>query len=352
MAYRPHAQKMVWVLGSLSLLLVIVFLYALTIGAVSLTVGQMVGIVLHPLGIHLAEVTPVQETVFLDIRLPRLIETVLIGGALGLSGAALQGLFRNPLVEPGLVGVSSGAALGVVIVIVFGQGLMALLPAWMGHYFLIIVAFAGGLVATFVVYGLSQQYGRTQITLLLLAGVAIIGLSQAFIGLSIFYANESQARTYMFWTLGDLGGATWEKLWLAIPLITMPMAVLLTCGRALNAMALGEAEAYHMGVHVERLKRVIVICCALAVGATVSLAGIIGFIGLVVPHMVRMTFGADHRLVLPGSILAGAILLIVSDILGRTAVQPAELPIGIVTAIIGTPFLLYLIRTAKQKQML
>ncbi len=345
-------RKRVIVLSGLSILLALVFLFSLTIGAVHISVTQGLSILLDSIGLSFEEVTTVQEKVFLNIRLPRLVQTVIIGGALGLCGAVLQGLFRNPLVEPGLVGVSSGAALAAVLFIVFGVRFTSQIPHYLQNFLLPICAFVGGLLATMAVYKLSQSVGRTHIALLILAGVAIIMLTQAFIGLSVFYADENQARAYTFWTLGDLGGATWEKLFITVPLVIIPCVVLLRFTRPLNAMAAGEAEAFHMGVNVERMKVSIIVCCALAVGTVVSLSGTIGFVGLVIPHMIRMSFGADHRLILPASVLGGAILLIVSDIFARTIVKPAELPIGIVTAMIGAPFLIYLLRTAKRNHQI
>lgn len=343
-----HDRKAVVVLGGLSLLLFVVFIYSLTIGAVSLSASQALTIIFRPLGISLADVSTIQENVFLTIRLPRLIQTIIIGGALGVSGAALQGLFRNPLVEPGLVGVSNGAAMAAALFIVFGAQWSARFFPWLGQLLLPIVAFSGGLISTLVVYRLSRLYGKTNVSMLILSGVAIIAMSQAFIGLAVFYANENQARAYSFWTLGDLGGATWSKILITFPLILVPSAVIIRYSKALNTMAAGESEAFYMGVNVERMKMIAIVCAAMAVGTAVSLAGVIAFVGLVIPHMIRLSFGADHRLVLPASLLGGATLLIVSDIIARTIVSPAELPIGIVTAMIGTPFFIYLLRTAKQ----
>lgn len=352
LAVTHRKGKRVIVLTGLSLLMIVVFLFSLTIGAVEISVLQTLSILFKPFGVSLAAFSAVQEKVFLTIRLPRLLQTIMIGGALGISGAALQGLFRNPLVEPGLVGVSSGAALAAVIFIVFGVRFTSQVAPWLQSFLLPICAFAGGLVATITVYRLSQSFGKTHIALLILAGVAIIMLSQAFIGLSVFYADENQARAYTFWTLGDLGGATWSKLLFTFPLVLIPCLFLLQFSRPLNAMAVGEAEAFYMGVNVERMKMTVIICCALAVGTVVSLSGTIGFVGLIIPHMMRMSFGADHRLILPASALGGGILLIVADLFARTIVQPSELPIGIVTAMIGTPFLIYLIRIAKRNHQL
>ncbi len=332
--------------------LLIVFLISLGIGTVSISISEIITAIWHKFGLMSSSLSETQEVVLFDIRLPRLVQTVLIGSALGISGAALQGLFRNPLVEPGLIGISGGASLGAVIVIIFGYQFTPEIPLIFGNFLLPTAAFIGALMATFIVYFLAKSLGNTNITILILAGVAIMTLCQALIGLSIFYADDNQIRTYNFWTLGDLGGATWQKLSIVAPLIILPLIGILKYTRHLNAIAIGENEAFHMGINVERVKYLIITLSALAVGAAVSLAGMIGFIGLVIPHLIRLIFGPDHRIVLTGSILGGAILLIVADIFARTVVAPAELPIGIVTAMIGSPFFIYLLITAKKKSML
>jgi iron complex transport system permease protein len=277
--------------------------------------------------------------------------TILIGAALGVSGAALQGLFRNPLVEPGLIGVSGGSAAAVVVMIVFG-GFVIQTDGWMYTILLPVLAFAGGIAATCTVLRLSNQTGRTNIAVLVLTGVAINALAGAIIGLAIFYADENQLRTFTFWTLGDLGGATWDKLMIASPLLILSSTGLFFFAPTLNALALGEAEAYHVGVDVEYTKRAVIFLSALAVGVSVSLSGMIGFIGLIVPHVIRVSFYADNKLVLPGSVIGGALLLVLSDIVARTVVSPSELPIGVVTALIGAPFFIGLLMNAKRKNEL
>ncbi len=198
---------------------------------------------------------------------------------------------------------------------------------------------------------MSRFEGKTQVTYLVLAGVAITALAQAFIGLSIFYADDNQLRTYTFWTLGDLSAATWEKLNVMVYPVAVSCTGLILLARPLNAIALGELEAFHTGVPVERVKLLAVLFSALAVGVSVAFSGIIGFIGLVVPHIIRISFNPDHRLVLPASAIGGACLLLISDIFARTVVAPAELPIGVVTAIIGTPFFIYLLRSSNKKRL-
>jgi len=341
------------VVTGLSLLLLMLFLYSMSIGAVAISVSEILRILLSKTGLVDSKVTDVQNLVLMNIRLPRLLFTVLIGAGLGIAGSSLQGLFRNPLVEPGTIGVSSGAALGAIIVIMGGKfiGISMNITEGLGQWLLPLFSFIGGIVATLITLQLGKVEGKTQITILILGGVAITALMSAVIGLGIFYADEQQLRTFSFWTLGDLSGATWHKVWMLTPLVLLPAIALSTLARPLNAIALGEAEAFHSGVNVERVKIVVVVCCALAVGTSVAFAGIIGFVGLVVPHIIRMCFSPNHEIVLPASALGGACLLLISDMLARTVVSPAELPIGIITAVIGTPFFIYLLTATKKKKM-
>lgn len=352
-AHKFYRQRTV-VLSGLALLLLSLFLISLSIGAVPISVGEIVRILLTKVGLGEGQATDVQRLVLLNIRLPRLLFTLLIGAALGVSGASLQGLFRNPLVEPGIIGVSGGAALGAIIVIMGGKfiGIPISIGQGLGQWLLPVFAFAGGILATLFTLRLGNYEGKTQITILILAGVAITSLVGAAIGLSIFYADEQQLRSYSFWTLGDLSGATWSKVTLLTPIILIPVFGLTAMSRPLNALALGEAEAFHSGVNVERLKLFVVLLCAMAVGTSVAFSGIIGFVGLVVPHIMRISFSPDHDLVLPASALGGACLLLLADMFARTVVSPAELPIGIVTAAIGTPFFLYLLISTKKKKMI
>ncbi len=341
------------IITALGIMLVCTALFSLTIGAVAIPAQDVVVILFQKLGLFShVEVDSTHEIVLTSIRFPRILMTLLIGAALGISGASLQGLFRNPLVEPSLIGVSGGAAVGVVLVIVFGAVLALPKEGFLFNAIIPITAFAGGLAVTLLVLQLSNQAGKTNIAVLVLVGVAINALAGAIIGLAIFYADDNQLRTFTFWTLGDLGGATVSKLILSAPLLIISIVALLFYSGTLNAIALGEAEAYHIGVDVERTKRIIIFFSALAVGVSVSLAGMIGFIGLVIPHLVRVLFHADNRLVLPASVIGGAWLLIAADIIARTIVSPAELPIGVVTALIGSPFFIMLLVKAKRKNEL
>jgi len=344
---KHQTRAILWVLGAM---LLIVFLVSLSIGQVTIPVIDLLSLFLNKLGLFSTyQPDAVHEVVLWSIRLPRLVMTVLIGAALALSGGALQGLFRNPLVEPGLIGVSSGASLAVVVLIVFGASFSLTRESISMSLLTPFFAFSGGLLATWGVMKIGDRVGRTNMAVLILGGVAINALAGALMGLVIFYADENQLRMFTFWTLGDLGGATWWSLLLAAPLLVLAIIALLSFQVPLNAIALGEAEAFHMGVHVERVKRSIIFFTALAVGVSVSLSGTIGFVGLVVPHLIRVLFQSDNRLVLPASLLGGPLLLLLADLAARTLVAPSELPIGVVTALVGAPFFIFLLVKTRNK---
>jgi iron complex transport system permease protein len=268
---------------------------------------------------------------------------MLVGGALGACGAAVQALFRNPLADPALIGTASGAALAAALVIVLVR-LPPGAPSWLLAGLLPLAAFGGSTVATSAVYRLAGRAGVTMVGTLLLAGIAVNALAGAGTGLLSFVASDAQLRSLVFWSLGSLGGATWQALFGAAPLLLVAPLALPALAPSLNLLLLGEVEARHLGVDVERLKRRVVLLAALGVGAAVAVSGVIGFVGLVVPHLIRLAAGPDHRIVLPGSIVLGAALLVGADLLARTLVVPAELPIGIVTAFAGAPFFLWLLR--------
>lgn len=329
---------------ALGLLLMFVLWLSLALGPVSLPLGDTLRAALRLLGLPLAADASVQqaELILAQIRVPRTLLGLAVGMVLALCGVAMQGLFRNPLADPGLVGVSSGAALGAAVAIVSGTAFGGL-PEAFAPYLLSAFAFIGGLLVTALVYRLGRRDGQTNVATMLLAGIALTALAGAAIGLFTYLADDATLRTLTFWNLGSLNGASYARLW---PLLLATLAVALWLprrARALNALLLGESEARHLGFEVERLKRELVFCTALGVGAAVAAAGLIGFIGLVVPHLMRLLVGPDHRLLLPASALAGASLLLLADLVARLALAPAELPIGIVTALIGAPFFLYLL---------
>ncbi|WLR91564.1 FecCD family ABC transporter permease [Shinella zoogloeoides] len=278
-----------------------------------------------------------------DIRMPRALLGFLIGGALAMSGAVMQGLFRNPLADPGLVGISSGSALGAVLMIVLGSSLPAGVMLTLGAYALPIAAFAGGLLTTLLLYRIATRGGQTSVATMLLAGIAISALAGAVTGILIYMADDKQLRDITFWGLGSLSGMTWLKLFTAGPIIVLALLVVPFLSRGLNAITLGEAAAFHMGVKVQRLKYIAVVAVAGAVGASVAVSGGIGFVGIVVPHLLRIVIGPDHRYLLPASALLGGVLMLGADMLARTIVAPAELPIGIITALAGAPFFLWVL---------
>lgn len=290
-----------------------------------------------------ATLSPVDRTIILDIRLPRLALGIMVGASLAVSGAVMQGLFRNPLADPGIVGVAAGAGLGAISLIVLGGGVLAPLVGLFGIYAVPLGAFAGGLVTTFLLYRVATRGGQTSVATMLLAGIALGALSGAASGLLVYAADDRQLRDLTFWGLGSLAGATWLKLAAAGPIIALAFAGAPLLARGLNALALGESAAWHLGVPVQRLKNTAIVIVAAATGAAVAVSGGIGFVGIVVPHLLRLGIGPDHRYLLPASALLGAILLTGADVISRTVVAPAELPIGIVTAIFGAPVFLWIL---------
>ena len=333
----------------LGLLLALTTVFALGAGALAIEPWRVVEILLQAAGIDSgAAIEPYQSAALMSVRLPRILLALMCGATLGMAGASLQVLFRNPLADPTLVGVADGAACGAVAWIVFGgMGLAAGFGAWG----LILVAFGGGLIATAGVMAAARGEGRIDVATLLLAGLAMKALASALLGYLIFLANDLQMRTLTFWLLGSLGGATWSAILPAGLLMAVSLGVLATLARPFDALALGEAEAGHLGVPVERVKCVAVVAVALGVGAGTALTGIIGFVGLIAPHIVRLIGGPDHRFVLPASALLGALLIVVADTMSRTLVAPAELPIGVVTSAIGAPFFFWLLRTRTHCQV-
>ncbi len=325
----------------LTLILLLAVLGALATGPLELPPGRVLATLAHATGIHWGDPpSAVENAALLQIRLPRVVLGLLVGAALAASGGAMQGVFRNPLADPALIGVSSGAALGAAAVIVFfGAGIGPVSYA----FSLPLAAFAGGAVATWTVARLSMADGVTRVATMLLAGLAINAVANAGIGLFTQLADDFALRSLTFWLFGSLGKASWTEIAVAAPVLVVSTALIPRDASALNALLLGEAEAGHLGVAVERLKRRLVVLVVLAVGASVALTGVIGFVGLIVPHLIRLWAGPDHRLLLPASALLGAILLTLADTAARTVAAPIELPIGILTALVGGPFFIALL---------
>ncbi len=308
---------------------------------------QVIAILSAKLGILLpVSYTEGMANVLWQIRLPRVLLGLLVGSGLAMAGAALQGLFRNPLTDPGLTGISSGASLGAVGVIVGAAALGS--RGGPGYYGLNAASFAGACLSSIFVFRLSRVGGRTMVATLLLAGLAMNAICNALTGLVTYTATNDQLRSFTFWMMGSLGGASWNMLGGLLPFIFLPLLLLPRSARGLNAWSLGEAEALHTGIDTRWLKTRIILLSTLAVGAAVAVSGVIGFVGLIVPHILRSLSGSDHRGLLIDSALLGATLLTLADLLCRTLIAPAELPIGIVTAIIGGPLFMGLLYRQKQ----
>ncbi|MFK7864594.1 MAG: FecCD family ABC transporter permease [Pseudohongiellaceae bacterium] len=337
-------DKPEFTLWGLGLLLLMTAILGLCSGAVPVTPAQVASILFSKIGIHLPWAFEARdELVVISLRLPRLLLGILIGATLALSGAALQGLFRNPLADPALVGVSSGAALGAVSYIVIGGSYLAFLPSAVQPFMLPVFAFMGGLTVAALVYRIGVVDGRTQVATMLLAGIAINSICTALIGMFVFNSDDQQLRDLTFWTMGSLARNTWSIFLPVLPFLLLPCFILPKLAQAMNAYVLGESEAGHLGFNVEQLKKLTIVLTSMAIGAAVAVSGIIIFVGLVVPHLARLLLGSDHRRLMPSSILMGSTLILAADIVSRTAVVPAELPIGVVTSCIGGPFFLWLL---------
>jgi iron complex transport system permease protein len=331
-------------LGVLASALVVVVIVACSVGAFPITPADTARMLLTGMGIGNAEgITSEQQAVLWTIRLPRVLLALIVGGGLGAAGAAMQALFRNALADPSLTGVSGGAALAAAGVIAGGALFAPGLARTFGIATLPLAAFAGGLAVSMLVYRLATRGAQTSIAALLLAGVAINALAEAGIGVFTFVASDEQLRNLTFWRLGSVAGATWPVLACVAPAVALAAMIVLAHVRAYDALALGEAEARHLGVDVERLKTLTLVCCALATGTAVAVSGMVLFVGLVAPHLIRLACGPAHRVVIPGAMFAGAIIVVVADAMARTLAGPAELPLGVFTALIGTPFFIALL---------
>ncbi len=335
---RPHPLA---VFLSLAAIFVIAAMLAASIGSAGIPLHRLAAV----LGLAQSDPATIgrDQLILWSIRLPRIALAAMVGGLLAASGAVMQGLFRNPLADPALVGVSGGGALAAAVTIVVSDRFMESNIFAIPFEILPVAALLGALLATATLYRLATREGRTSIAIFLLGGLAIAALANAAIGLLVFLADDRQLRDITFWMLGSLSGATWSKAAAILPFFLATIVALPLVARGLDLLVLGEAEAFHSGVHVERLKKFSILLIAAAVGAAVSVSGVIGFVGIVVPHLLRIVIGPSHRMLLPASVVLGAALMVGADTLSRTLAAPAELPIGIVTAVIGAPFFLVLL---------
>lgn len=323
--------------------LIVCAIAAATIGAAGIPLARLpAALGLAPSGTDPA-VLARDALVLWSIRIPRIVITAMVGAMLAVAGAIMQGLFRNPLADPALVGVSSGGAFAAAAAIVAMDGPLAKTLTFPQFELLPIAAFLGSLLTTFVLYRIASRNGRTSVAIFLLSGLAIAALCNAGIGLLVFVADDRQLRDITFWLLGSFAGATWSKAAVIAPVMAAVLLATSLIARELDVLVLGEAEAFHSGINVQRLKTVAIVLVSAMTGAAVSVAGVIGFVGIVVPHLLRLAIGPGHRLLLPASALLGATLMVGADTLARTLAAPAEVPIGVLTAAVGAPFFLMIL---------
>lgn len=327
-------------LGVLAFLLIAIACLSLTLGQIDVPVKSAVAVVFRQLQLPFWEdVTVSQEqlAVIWYIRLPRMLVGVLVGAALGISGAVMQGIFSNPLADPGLIGISSGAATGAVLSIALGTATssMFMMPAF---------AFCGSICAVFLTVFLAMRNGKIPVMTLLLAGVAVGMLLGALTSGLLTFMNEQKLQQYLFWMVGGLDYRRWEHVYLAVGPVVCGICIMLLLARHLNILVLGETEAKAVGMSVTKFRMGLLFVAAMTTATSVCVSGNIGFVGLVIPHMMRMLFGPDHRVLLPASALGGAAFLVLCDSLGRVIMPPAEVRVGIMTALLGTPYFLYLLR--------
>ncbi|MGV3712188.1 FecCD family ABC transporter permease [Pseudolysinimonas sp.] len=322
----------------LAVLLVVGMLLSALLGQLDVSPSEVVGSLLRAVGIPnpWAPDDPVIESSLWVVRFPRIVMAIVVGAALATAGAVMQAIFGNPLAEPGVVGVSSGAALGAAIAI--SLGLTAL-----GEYGIAILAFAGGLLATLLVYVVSRANGRTEVVTLLLTGIAVNAFAGAGLAFVLFATSTANREQIVFWQLGSLGGSLWREVLVVAVVAVAGVIVSIVLGRRYDLLALGERNARHLGLDVERLRLVSIVVVALLTGVAVAFVGIIAFVGLVVPHVMRMLLGPRHRGLIVFSALGGAVLMLAADLLARTVVSGAELPIGMLTSLVGGPFFFFLL---------
>ena len=327
----------------LGLLILAVSLVSLSVGPVNIPVGHVASIVLSVFGLDLADFGRTEQLVIEQIRLPRIVVGASVGAALGVAGATMQGLFRNPMADPGIIGVSAGGAVGAVVAIATGMA---------GLFFLALptFAFVGAISATFLVYGIAAVGGRFSMATLLLAGVAVNAFLGAVVSaIIIALPDNGPLREILFWLAGGLDSRSWDHVWTSAPLVVGSFLVILLMLRDLNLLMLGDDEARSMGVRVGIARPALLAAAALATGAAVAVSGTIAFVGLVTPHVLRMLLGPDHRVLVPMSAAGGAVFVIVADTVARTIVQPAEFRVGVLTAFVGAPFFIFLLIKNKRQ---
>ncbi|MFN8291286.1 MAG: iron ABC transporter permease [Chitinophagaceae bacterium] len=322
--------------------LIIVLLCAIAFGAVSIRPSEMFSSLKHffqgkpPANIY--------EGVFIQLRLPRVLLCAIGGSILAVSGVLMQGLFRNPIVEPGLTGTSAGAAFGAAFIFVMGPKLSPVLKSITGPFLVPIFAFAGGLLATYIVYSLAKTASRVSVMTLLLTGIAINAVCLSGTGFMTYIARDPQARSITFWNLGTFSGASWLQVWVTGIIAIIIFLVVWRYSKQLNALLLGEEEAVYLGVDTAKLKRMIMILNTAMVSVLTAFAGVVGFVGLIVPHIIRLMIGSDNKKLLPAAVIIGALILTLADMGARLFLAPAEMPIGIITSLVGAPVFIVLLK--------
>lgn len=331
------------VLISLGVLVLLAALVSAGVGQMQISVLEILSSIAQRIGLDWGVLPehPHAESALWAIRFPRVLMAIIVGAALAAAGVMMQGVFGNPLAEPSIVGVSSGAA-------AFACTSIALGLSFFGQWTTVVAAFVGGLVATTLVYLTARHGGRTEVVTLVLTGVAINAIAGAVIALMTFLGDTSAREEIIFWQLGSLNGTLWFNVWIAGPIALVGIALAFTLTRKLDLLALGERPARHLGVNVESLRKQVIVIVAFLTSAAVAFAGVIGFVGLVVPHILRMALGPGHRMLLPASVLGGALLMLAADTVARTLVSNADLPIGMLTALVGGPFFFWLIRRTRR----
>ena len=334
-----HLPRVNVILPSMAIALVLLALVSLGTGPVDIVPSQVASLLWSA---DATEASSAEAVIVRSIRSPRVLLAILVGALLALSGAVMQGFFQNPMADPYIIGVSSGSALGATLALALS------IDFWLfGLHSVSVFAFAGALVVTFLVYAISLRGGRVPVTVLLLTGVAIGSLAAALTSFVMITSHESLHRI-LFWLMGSLSSRRWEHVQMVWPYAVIGIVVLQIYAKDLNMLLQGEESARYLGVDVERVKMVLLFVVALLTAAAVAVSGIIGFVGLVVPHIMRLLVGPDHRRLFPASILGGAILMVGADILARTLIAPAEIPIGVITSVIGCPFFLLLLSRRKE----
>lgn len=339
-----RTRRATLLMGGLAGALIVVGLVSAGTGQLHVAPGEVLGSVLHRAGLDWGQLPshPSGEAVLWNIRFPRLVLGLLVGAALGTAGAVMQGIFGNPLAEPAVIGVSSGAGVGACAVIVFGW-------TFLGPLTIAAAAFTTALVTTVLVYGLARKGGRTEVVTLVLMGIAVNAVCGGLIAYLVFLGDTTAREQIVFWQLGSLNGSRWPQVRIVAPLVGAGLVGAMVLARRLDMLALGERAARHLGVNVERLRLAAIVVVTLLVASGVAFAGIIAFVGLVVPHLVRMVIGPSHRTLVPASALGGALVLSVADVVARTAVDYADLPIGMLTALVGGPFFFWLLMRTRSR---